>query len=97
MTQTVGPISIKEFSQNVEGFFERVVRENTAVMVENEAGEMVVVKPLARSRKKLGRKKTQADREAFLSSIGSWKDVDVDAFLKANEESRSLSRPPVEL
>jgi len=44
------------------------------------------------------RPKTAADYDAFLSSAGSWADVDVDAFLKANQESRDRSsKPAVEL
>jgi hypothetical protein len=42
--------------------------------------------------------KTTADYDAFISSAGGWADVDVDAFLKANRESRDRSsRPAVEL
>ena len=44
------------------------------------------------------RKKTEADYEAFLSSAGTWSDVDVDEFLRENYESRKRSvRPPVDL
>jgi hypothetical protein len=38
------------------------------------------------------------DYKAFLSSAGSWADVDIDTFLKDIYESRERSsRPPVEL
>jgi len=44
------------------------------------------------------RPKTAADYNAFLSSAGAWADVDIEAFLRANRESRDRStRPAVEL
>ncbi len=44
------------------------------------------------------RPKTTADHDAFLSSASAWADVDVDAFLRANRQSRDRStRPAVEL
>lgn len=91
------PIPFAEFSNNISHFFEQVISESKAVIVENEHGERAVLKPIT-SHKLHGRKKTAADREAFLSSLGGWKGVDVDQFLKDNEESRQLNtRPPVEL
>lgn len=39
--------------------------------------------------------KIAADYDVFLSSAGGWADVDVDAFLKANRESRDRSTRPV--
>ncbi|OJV93795.1 MAG: hypothetical protein BGO39_15620 [Chloroflexi bacterium 54-19] len=97
MSKETSPIPFTEFSNNVSRFFEQVISESKPVIVENEKGERAVLKPVI-SRKLQGRKKTQADREAFLSSLGGWKGVDVDQFLKDNEESRQLNtRPPVEL
>ena len=97
MSKETSPIPFTEFSNNVSRFFEQVISESKPVIVENEKGERAVLKPVI-SRKLQGRKETQADREAFLSSLGGWKGVDVDQFLKDNEESRQLNtRPPVEL
>lgn len=54
------------------------------------------VTPAVTSRR--GRKKTQADYDAFRAAAGSWKDVDTDKLLEEIYESRRLSsRPPVEL
>jgi hypothetical protein len=54
------------------------------------------VLPAVKSRR--GRKKTQADYDAFRAAAGSWKDVDTDKLLEEIYESRRLSsRPPVEL
>ncbi len=90
MAHEIGPIPIKEFSQNIEGFLDRVVRENTAVTIENEAGALVVIKPV-RARNKRRSPMTPEQRLAFLATAGSWSEVEVDAFLKANEESRRIS------
>jgi hypothetical protein len=44
------------------------------------------------------RRLSDADREAFLSAAGAWKDVDVDRLKKDIRDSRDIpSRPPVEL
>lgn len=41
---------------------------------------------------------TDAARREFLAAAGSWRDVDIDAFLAENQESRRRStRPPAEL
>jgi hypothetical protein len=40
---------------------------------------------------------TKADDDAFLAAAGAWTDFDLEGFLTSNEESRRLSRPPVEL
>jgi hypothetical protein len=57
--------------------------------------DLAIVRP---TRKRARRSPSKADYEAFLSSAGSWKDVDTDEFVAAVYESRSRSsRPPVEL
>jgi hypothetical protein len=64
-------------------------------------GELALVTPIAGRRKRRGRNtlppKTKEQMEAFWSSFGSWKDVDVDKFLDDIYESRKSSRPPVDL
>jgi hypothetical protein len=97
MTEERTHISFEEFTDNLAHIFERVVHDREAVLVEGKNGELVEVKPAtpATARRRL---KTRADYEAFLASAGGWAEVDVDTFLKENEESRRLStRPPVEL
>ena len=57
-----------------------------------------VTAPKGRSRRSPIKRKTQADIDAFLSSAGSWKDVDVDTFKAYIRERRDASsRPPVTL
>lgn len=97
MAEVVNPIPFEEFSENLDRIFERVLHERETILVESAAGGLVELKPVT-SAKRGRRAKSEADYEAFLASLGSWKDVDVDAFLKGNEESRRLStRPAVEL
>jgi hypothetical protein len=97
MPSELNSISLNEFSNNPTGFFEEVVRESKPIIVENARGERAVLKPLARGKAK-GRPKTEADKQAFLSSLGAWNDVNAEQFLKDNYESRALSiRPSVEL
>jgi len=97
MAEALRRIPFEEFSNNLARIFERVIGEGEEVVVETEAGELVALKSLARAKRRR-RTKTKTDYEAFLASFGGWKDVDVDAFLKANEENRRIStRPPVAL
>lgn len=80
MANETQAISFDEFADNLSGYFDRVIREGETVLVEKEAGEVVVLKPVSATR--TGRReKTAADHEAFLASAGSWSDVDIDVFL----------------
>lgn len=92
-------VSFNEFSDNIAEFFARVAREHERVIVEGEEGELVVLKPVSSTRARLrSRRRTAADHEAFLSSFGTWSDVDIDALRTNIYESRSISsRPPIEL
>lgn len=76
------------------------VRRSGQPRVLRRAGEdLAVLSPVAtRAKRRSKRVKTEADREAFLSSAGGWRGlVDVDQFLEDLEASRRLTRPPVEL
>jgi hypothetical protein len=58
--------------------------------------EAIAVLTPARPRR--GRRpKTQADYEAFLSSLGSWRDVDTEALKRDIREARGSNRAPVDL
>jgi hypothetical protein len=97
MAEIRNRIPFGEFSENLEHIFARVVRENEILLIESAAGELVELKRVTAA--KSGRRaKSEADYEAFVASLGGWKDVDVDTFLKDNEESRTIStRPSVAL
>jgi hypothetical protein len=97
MANKLRRIPFEEFSDNLVDIFEQVIHEQETVLIENEHGELVELKPVTPiSSQNLD--KAKEDEEAFLSSAGAWADVDIDTFLKDNAESRRLStRPPVEL
>ena len=97
MTKELSPIPFEEFSTNLSSLFEQVIRESKSVVVENAEGERAVLEPINSSKRK-NRVRSEADHNALLAAAGSWKDEDIDTFLKNNEESRRLNtRPPVDL
>ena len=97
MTKELSLIPFSQFSNNLDSFFEQVIRENKEIVIENEQGEQVLIKPAPVSKRK-HRVHTEADHQAFLSSAGGWKDVDTDKLLENIYESRKASsRPPVDL
>lgn len=99
MAKELMNIPYEEFASNLESLFERVARENEVIMVEKPDGARVVVKPVTGTKATRRRRvRTKADYEAFLSSAGSWKDVNTDKLIKDIYESRRISsRPPVKL
>jgi PHD/YefM family antitoxin component YafN of YafNO toxin-antitoxin module len=95
---TTTPIPVEEFSSNLEEVLDRVFHEHEEVLIENSNGELAVLKPAPKKRRKSKREITEEDRQAFLSSAGGWSDVDIDEFIQDIYESRRMSsRPPVEL
>jgi hypothetical protein len=97
MREALRRIPFEEFADNLVEIFERVIDKDEAVLVESDTGALVEVRPVAHTN--LPRhEKTAEDYEAFLATAGGWADVDVDTFLKHNDESRRLNtRPSVEL
>ncbi|HKP55045.1 MAG TPA: hypothetical protein VJ183_20620 [Chloroflexia bacterium] len=93
------PVPFDDFARDLEGFFDRVVHRHEEVLIENEHGEIALLKPAPlKKRPRKRRTITDEDHQAFLSSAGSWGDVDVDAFIKYIHESRQIStRPEIEL
>lgn len=96
MTDKSHQISLAELAEHATEVFERVVSEGESIIVENEAGERVIISPAERVP---GRHTpSEADYEAFRSAAGGWADVDTDRLKELLYESRKLStRPPVEL
>jgi hypothetical protein len=89
MAKELATIPFEEFSSNPIGVLERVIREHEAVVVEMEEGGRALTRPV-RSRRKRGRKITEADREAFRASAGGWHDVDADRLLDDIYRSRGI-------
>ena len=90
-------ITFDEFAANLSAVFERVVCEQEVVVVERN-GVAAEFRPAPETAPRQRQAKSQADREAFLSTFGAWEDVDTEKFIKENYEQRNRSiRPPVEL
>jgi hypothetical protein len=88
-------IPYSEFLRDFDIIFEQIIREQETVVVENEAGEGVELRPVQSS---LLKSEAVDDDEAFRSAAGSWADVDTDSFLTSIYESRSRpSQAPDEL
>ena len=76
---------------------EEVHRTKQPRVIRRADEELAVIAPV-RKKAKAGRRPTPEDVKAFESAFGAWTGVDLEGFLRANEESRRLStRPPVEL
>jgi hypothetical protein len=77
---------------------EEVARTGGARVLKRDSEEIAVLRPVSpAARRRRARARTAADWAAFRSAAGSWKDFDLDKFLSDIEESRRLSRPPVQL
>ena len=97
MAQTETHIPLEEFAGNARSLVERAIREGVSLVVENDRGAQVIIKPVSTKRKR-GKKITEADYQAFLASAGGWKDVDTEQ-LKTDiyaDRRRSLQRPPLD-
>jgi hypothetical protein len=77
-----------------------VRRSGKARVLRRGDEDVAILSPIRPKTKRHARKPktfSAADDAAFLSAAGAWKDFDLDEFLRANEESRRSSRPPVHL
>src|SRR5207253_1443011 len=79
MTKEVTAISISDLPELVR-LAEEVRASQTPRLLRRDGEDLAVLMPLA-PRPRGRRARSPADREAFLASAGSWRDVDVDAFL----------------
>ncbi len=94
------PVPFDDFARDLEGFFDRVVHRHEEVLIENEHGEIALLKPAPLKKQPRKRRTiTDEDHQAFLSSAGSWKGlVDTEKLKQDIRESRNRSsRPPIEL
>lgn len=95
MSQAARTIDIDDVPELVS-LVEEVCLSREARVLRRHEEDVARIVPIRRTR--LRKPKSAADHEAFLASLGGWADVDVDAFLAANRESRDRStRPAVEL
>jgi hypothetical protein len=97
MTHKVREIDLREFPE-VARLADEVCESNEPVVLRRGDEEVAQIVPIAHSARRAASAVTEADYEAFLSSAGGWADVDTDAFLAANRESRDKSsRPAIDL
>lgn len=85
-------LSFEEFSADAARVFDRVIRSAEPVVIERGA-DRVVMQPVAGAarRRRARRAKSAADVNAFLSSAGGWRDVDIASFLRENTLNRARS------
>lgn len=78
---------------------EEVLTSGEPRVLRREDEDLVMVTPVRRARSRRSKRTpSKADYEAFLSSAGSWSDVDTEKLVADVYESRRRStRPPVEL
>jgi len=74
---------------------EEVQATHTARVLRRGNEPLAVVRPVGKRRARASRE--DVDRQAFLSSLGSWQDVDTEALKRQIREGRGDHRLPVDL
>ncbi len=99
MARTLSSIDISNVPELVR-IAEEVATSGAPRLLKRAGEELAIVMPLgAKGSRRAKPARSDADREAFLSSAGGWKDlVDTEKLKHDVAESRRISsRPPVEL
>lgn len=102
MAEAITPLDISDAPELLR-LAEEVRRSGRPRLLRHAKQDLAILAPIGRTTSRGGRKSkpgTAADDAAFLASAGGWRgNVDVPAFLKANEDSRrrSVSRSSPEL
>jgi hypothetical protein len=95
--ETISSIDISDAPELLR-LAEEVRRSGKPRVLRHRAEELALLTPLRRRAKGAGQPTAEQTRQALLASAGSWRDVDIDAFLAENRRSREQqTRPPVEL
>lgn len=89
----------QENTPDLAALAEEVHRTKQARVIRRDKEELALITPLKKQNKRLsGTQKSAHDIAAAWAAFGGWKGVDLERFLRDNEESRRIStRPPVEL
>ncbi len=95
MTKELRRIRFDEFAGDLARFFSLVSRDHEPVVVENDEGESVILRPLETSTSSAHF--TEEDYKAFRATFGGWADVDAVELKAKMRESRKSSRPLVDL
>jgi hypothetical protein len=97
MTRPPVPLDVSAMPE-LARLAEEVRRSRQARVLRRDGEDIAVLAPPTSSRRQHKvRRFTEADRAAFESSAGSWRDVDTDALVQSIYESRHTSRRPVRL
>jgi hypothetical protein len=99
MAKEIVSVDISNFPALVE-LVEEVASSGKPRLLRRDSEDVAVLMPLlpASTPRRKSRAKTRADYEAFLTSAGSWANVDTDTLVEDIYESRRAStRSPVEL
>ena len=95
MSEELRRIRFDEFANNLARFFALVSRERETLLVENDEGERVVLRPLTISASES--QLTEDDYRAFRSAFGGWSNVDTEALKAKINDCRKSSRRPANL
>jgi hypothetical protein len=77
---------------------EEVRRDGSARVLQRDGEDVAILTPIEGAEASRPTPTyTEEDDEAFLSSFGSWADVDTDKLIEEIYEGRRSSKPPVEL
>ena len=99
MTKTITHIPFAEFELNLAHVFHRVSDEQVTIVIEDETGKMIMLRPLKRLTPTRHRaKKIKVDYKALADAAGSWSDVETDTLIQNIYENRTVTiRPLIEL
>jgi len=99
MARELAPIDVTSDPELLR-LAEEVRHSGKSRLLRRGGEDLAVLYPVGPAPRRASRKEkrySKADDDAFLAAAGTWTDFDLDDFLKRNEESRTLSRPRVEL
>ena len=97
MSKELRRVPFEEFARDLTSFFDQVTRTGREIVVEREAGQLAIVKPLRATRRR-GSAPSVADIEAFRSAAGSMRDlIDADKLKAEIYSARGSNRPAIEL
>jgi hypothetical protein len=99
MSKTIPHIPFAEFEHTLTHLFHRVSDEYVTIVMEDETGKKIMLRPLKSPTPTRRRaKKTKVDYKALASAAGSWSDVDTDTLIRDIYENRTITtRPLIEL
>jgi hypothetical protein len=92
MAKELTPVDVTN-TPDLPRLAEEVRRSGQLRLLRRDNEDLAVLFPVGKPTKRRSKRaKTDVDREAFLSPAGGWQgNMDVDKFLRDNEESRRLS------